>query len=699
MPKGSLKSAAIVLCLLLVGVVFAAETNVGTKHGTDAISVPQLINFQGKLTDGSGGLLTGEYDLYLEIYDVATGGTRLWSETQPDVQVTDGLFNVLLGSINPITSIPDGPDCYLQVTVETQVITPRMQMVSAPYTYNADDAANLGGVPAADHITISTTASGDLTGLYPGPTIARKGATDGQVLKWNSGTSSWQPANDQTGGTGTVTQINEGTGIDLTPNQITTTGTVAFDQAWGDNRYIPKTQAFSGDVTGTYNNTHVVRLQGRNVSSNAPGSNQVLTWYSNAWTPRTPSTGGVGGSGTADYVARWTGPTTLSNSSIRDNGSNAVSVGVAPNPNYRIYGYYDANCYGYLGSASYGVYGYGGASGTKMGVYGRAGNYVGVCGNHNIGLAPLCGVYGFCISSGSYGRLGTYNTGVQGNGTKYGVYGSSSTYSVYGYYSSNSYGYLGSASYGVYGYATNAAGYGVYGRNVSGAGATGIRGSGMTYGVYGSSGGYGVRGDGGTYGVYGHGTNIMGATGVYGSGETGVYGRGTAYGVYGHVSVAARQAGYFYNSGNGCYTYLCRTDGGTVYGVYTSGWGHFAAGHSFGGLSEGTVPTRDFGTRALYTMQSPEVWYEDFGSTQLKDGRVHVELDPVFLQTVTVDAENPMKVYVTQTSGNPVLVVVEKGLSGFDIIGPAGSDAGFDYRVAVKRAGYESKRLEVLSSE
>ncbi|MEO0080853.1 MAG: hypothetical protein ABIL25_01000 [candidate division WOR-3 bacterium] len=146
------------LLILMVVAVSAglAAGNQVPREGRDAISIPQLINYQGKLTDGSGKPLSGTYGMKFEIYDHATGGTKFWEETQPDVAVTDGLFSVKLGSvdaIDPATELPEGPNCWLQVTVGTTVIEPRVQLVSVPYTYKSDDAAKLGGTAAADYAT------------------------------------------------------------------------------------------------------------------------------------------------------------------------------------------------------------------------------------------------------------------------------------------------------------------------------------------------------------------------------------------------------------------------------------------------------------------------------------------------------------------------------------------------------------------
>ena len=79
----------------------------------------------------------------------------------------------------------------------------------------------------------------------------------------------------------------------------------------------------------------------------------------------------------------------------------------------------------------------------------------------------------------------------------------------------------------------------------------------------------------------------------------------------------------------------------------------------------------------------------------LVDGRAHVELDPLFLETITIDAQNPMKVFV-QLNGDCKGVYVIKGASGFDVVELQGgtSSTAFDYRVMAKRKGFEQKRLD-----
>jgi len=104
--------------------------------------LPQLINYQGRLTDAQGNPLNGAYNLKFTLWDAETGGNQLWSEDHPAVAVTDGLFQIALGNTNHITSDvltpPLSPtesffDVYLEITVDGQEIVPRVALTSAPY--------------------------------------------------------------------------------------------------------------------------------------------------------------------------------------------------------------------------------------------------------------------------------------------------------------------------------------------------------------------------------------------------------------------------------------------------------------------------------------------------------------------------------------------------------------------------------------
>ncbi len=80
--------------------------------------VPQMINYQGRLTDFQGDPVNATVSMTFTIYDQASGGTVWWTETQASVQVSNGLFAVILGTTLPIDdSVFVDPDRYLGIAV------------------------------------------------------------------------------------------------------------------------------------------------------------------------------------------------------------------------------------------------------------------------------------------------------------------------------------------------------------------------------------------------------------------------------------------------------------------------------------------------------------------------------------------------------------------------------------------------------
>src|SRR3989344_2144031 len=70
-----------------------------TSEVYSATGIRRTINFQGKLVNTNGtNVANGNYSIVFKIYDVSSGGTALWTETQSSVSVTDGVFQVELGS-------------------------------------------------------------------------------------------------------------------------------------------------------------------------------------------------------------------------------------------------------------------------------------------------------------------------------------------------------------------------------------------------------------------------------------------------------------------------------------------------------------------------------------------------------------------------------------------------------------------------
>ncbi len=159
-------------------VAHAKKLAVADKSGGGEImSVPQLINYQGFLASSQDSSpLDTIIDITFRIYSSQTGGTELWSETHSNVQVTRGIFNVLLGSVNPIPrTIFDGSTRYLQVEIGTEVLSPRKPLVSVPYSFRswyADTAS----------VTTGSAVYADSAGHLVGPDTVRANVAGAPVL-------------------------------------------------------------------------------------------------------------------------------------------------------------------------------------------------------------------------------------------------------------------------------------------------------------------------------------------------------------------------------------------------------------------------------------------------------------------------------------------------------------------------------------
>jgi hypothetical protein len=193
--------------------------------------------------------------------------------------------------------------------------------------------------------------------------------------------------------------------------------------------------------------------------------------------------------------------------------------------------------------------------------------------------------------------------------------------------------------------------------------------SGTAYAIYGTSAstsdaigvlGWATAATGSTYGVRGQSSSISG-TGVFGFA---VATTGTNYGVWG-----------WSNSPSG-------------YGVY------FTGGLAGTGAKSAIVETPDHGWRTLYTIESPQNWFEDFGQATLAGGEAVVSIEPVFAQTVNLS--QPYHVFLTPRGGFCGLYVADTSPTAFTVraVEGAGCEIAFDYRIVAARLGYEDLRLE-----
>lgn len=86
---------------------------------------------QGVLRDPQGRSVDdGTYEVTFKLYTVATGGAALWTETQPSVQVTHGVFSVKLGSVTSLPTLGLSLTYWLGLTVVGgSELSPRFEMM------------------------------------------------------------------------------------------------------------------------------------------------------------------------------------------------------------------------------------------------------------------------------------------------------------------------------------------------------------------------------------------------------------------------------------------------------------------------------------------------------------------------------------------------------------------------------------------
>lgn len=164
-----------------------------------------------------------------------------------------------------------------------------------------------------------------------------------------------------------------------------------------------------------------------------------------------------------------------------------------------------------------------------------------------------------------------------------------------------------------------------------------------------------------------------------------------AFGVYVYayaddVAYGVRSYAYGDNTSYGLYAYSTST-AATTYAVYASG------NLTCSGTKAATVRTVD-GPKEVYSQESPEIWFEDFGSSSVINGQAFVNLQNDFVSTVTVNDQYPIKVFITPNSRLGDWWVEKNGTS-FTLHAPDAADgSAFDYRIIAKRQGYEDYRMK-----
>jgi hypothetical protein len=146
--------------------------------------------------------------------------------------------------------------------------------------------------------------------------------------------------------------------------------------------------------------------------------------------------------------------------------------------------------------------------------------------------------------------------------------------------------------------------------------------------------------------------------------SAGVFGFSNSFGVVGQATSPGSYAGFF---------------NGNV----------FVIGNR--GAKSAAVPFPDGTRRVLYCMESPELWFDDFGSAKLKRGRAGVPLDTDFAKVIK---RGDYRVFLTPEGDCRGLYIRRKSAAGFEVRELMGgkSSIDFSYRIVGRRKDIERHR-------
>ena len=241
--------------ILLLPLILCGVVALYVLFGVHALAAfTPTINYQGKLTASTSiAVADGLYDMEFSLYTQATGGSPIWTETLTnEVQVTSGLFSIMLGSTTPLTSVDFNQPLYLGVSIEGDAeMTPRKVIGAVPAAFEAEHAADsdtVGGVASTSLLRSdqADTASGLLT--FTGGLISNASSTITQLTAITATTTNLVVNGERfTDLTGTGLQ-NSGNTLAINTTYLNTlyASTSAFDT-------YAELDAIVADVTLTHN--------------------------------------------------------------------------------------------------------------------------------------------------------------------------------------------------------------------------------------------------------------------------------------------------------------------------------------------------------------------------------------------------------------------------------------------------------------
>jgi hypothetical protein len=675
----STRSALFFLLVVLLPLAFAsAQLQRDAALTATAGTVPTLVKFNGVAQDATGKPLNGRIGITFALYSEQQGGAPLWLETQNVSADVGGHYSAMLGASRPEGLPPElfttGEARWLGLSVNGEREQPRVLLLSVPYALKAKDAETVGGLPPSAFMLAappasSAPASADTTAN----TVTRALAT-----VTGTGTLDFLPIWTGTSTMGNSALFQTGSGAMAKVGVNTTTPASTLDVKGGETvrglLNLPPTGTATA-AQGFNSNPEELTASTFNSATKA-ATNQNFAWRAEAAANNTASPSGTlnllyapgaatlaetglkiaangqitfakgqsfpgTGPGTVKSVALSAPASdfTVTGSPVANSGTLGLNWKVAPTDASTSNAIVKRDAFGNFSANSVSV-----STGIFNDVF-------------NTGQAILA-------SSSQPGATTITGLASAATGVGFGVLGETSStdqnaLGVYGFADANT----GSGT-GVKGFAAGDSGVGVYGVLVG----PSITGADSTAAVWGDS-------------------SVQNATAVLASADDGtaVIAENNSSGNPSMVVVNNSNNGGGIFLAEGTFPHQCSIN--------------VNADLSCTGTVTGAIAVSPSSRVALSAIESPENWFEDFGSAQLTKGSAIVQLESLFAQTVNTDID--YHVFLTPNGDCKGLYVSQKSPTSFEVheLGGGSSSIFFDYRIVAKRKGYENIRLADVTKQ
>jgi hypothetical protein len=665
------------LCLLILGLMtlsFAPFLQAQQPANAPAAPGPRLVNFSGRATNPSSQAISGAVGVTFAIYKDQYDGAPLWLETQSLIADARGNFTAALGATQPeglpLTLFSTSEARWLGVRINSGDEQPRVLLMSVPYALKAADAETIGGLPPSAFLLAAPVANAPASAaVNPADTTAALSASPASSTPASSDVTT-------TGGTvsaiplfSTATNIQNsalsqgGTGA---TTKVTLKGALAFPATGGATAAAGKpsypvnftTSAYSGSTHTAVGQTF--QLKSEPAGNDTAGASATLNVLFGEGTVAPAETGlKISNKGLLTFASGQTFPGTgsvtsvaltapasdftIAGSPITKSGTLALKWNVAPTDAATASAIVKRDASGSFSAAKITA-----ADVTLTDELYMTSNEVypaTIAGGNSSGVT---------FSAGTPGGWGILGSTEGQDDDSYGVVGYADVFTGSGM--------------GVYGGAYSPDGVGVFGQN------GGESGTGQTLDSYLSEAGAGVWGDGGYQNPGG-----MGVVGSVDDGTSGVF-LNFSDNYYTLYVENAAPGGYPFAAFNGITNDYCNINP--------------TGDLSCTGSKNAVVPV-DGGKRtvALSAIESPQNWFEDFGSAELSHGSAVIPLDSVFTQTVNTEQE--YQVFLTPYGDCKGLYVTNRSANAFEVheLGGGTASLSFGYRVTALRRKYESVRF------